>query len=431
MELIGSGLRDLDLLLGGGFIRDSPVLLLTETGTMGELLPLQIINHRVQEGDFGFILDLDFPPVRIREWFKSFNWNLKNFEDEGRLFIVDGFTNLYGRLTTEEKYVIENPRDIIHLDSYIYNMTPLIENYKNKLFGVLFLSNIFLTKGQQIDKIINLVYKNRINLSQYGLSVFLFDKGMMDEKTLSSLEHAFDYIIELKVAEQEKRFQKYLRVTKSPLINYVSDMVPYEVVPSGISLRSEIIREFESMKQNTKMLENGVIDFLGVRMSFFPAEAYAMLSKILIEKYEYEVGSDLLRSFGEEIAHLIFKISLNKLKLKNVDEAAQIYARIGTLIGLGEIIIQQYNPEEGVIRFRIPNSPICTYFKNTGKKMGAFLEGVIARMAELYLGPKSICKEVKCISKGDEHCEYLITFRPEEAPAEIKSEKPQSGTPKI
>jgi len=77
MVLIGSGLRDLDLLLGGGFIRDSPVLLLTETGTMGELLPLQIINHRVQEGDYGFILDLDFPPVRIREWFKFFNWDLE------------------------------------------------------------------------------------------------------------------------------------------------------------------------------------------------------------------------------------------------------------------------------------------------------------------------------------------------------------------
>ncbi|MEM2146616.1 MAG: ATPase domain-containing protein, partial [Candidatus Jordarchaeaceae archaeon] len=95
MELIGSGTRDLDILLGGGFIRDSPVLLLTETGTMGELLPLQILNHRIREGDHGVIFDLDFPPVRIREWSKSFNWNLERFEDEGRLFIVDGFTNLY------------------------------------------------------------------------------------------------------------------------------------------------------------------------------------------------------------------------------------------------------------------------------------------------------------------------------------------------
>ncbi|MEM3594571.1 MAG: ATPase domain-containing protein, partial [Candidatus Jordarchaeaceae archaeon] len=172
MNLVGSGMYDLDLLLGGGFIRDAPVLLLTETGTMGELLPLQIINNRIQDGDLGFIFDLDFPPVRIREWSKYFQWSLEGFESEGKLFIVDGFTNLYGSLPTEEKYVVENPRDIVYLDSYIYNMASLLQDSKNMCSGVLFLSNIFLAKGQQLDKIINLIYKTRITLSQYGLLIF-------------------------------------------------------------------------------------------------------------------------------------------------------------------------------------------------------------------------------------------------------------------
>nr|MDO8082094.1 ATPase domain-containing protein [Candidatus Freyarchaeota archaeon] len=410
MGLLGSGISDLDLLLGGGFIRDSPVLLLTETGTMGELLPLQILNHRIQEGDYGFILDLDFPPVRIRDWFKSFNWNLESFEEEGRLFIVDGFTNLYSQLPTEEKYVIENPRDIVHLDSYLYDLTSLIEKYKNKLFGVLFLSNAFLTKGQQLDKIINLIYKTRITLSQFGASVFVFDRGMMDEKTLSTLEHAFDYVIELKVAEQEKRFQKYLRIIKSPLISYVNDIVPYEVTPSGISLRTDIIREFESMKLNVKMPENGVIDFLGVRMTFFPAAALPLLTKFLFEGRDHEAGYVLTRLLGEKTVRLIFNNLSEKFKLNNLEEAVTFYARLATLVGLGEITVQEYDLQKGVIRLRTLNSPICTQFKNSGKNMGAFLEGVIGGAAEVYLGPESKCKEVKCISKGDEYCEYLVTF---------------------
>jgi KaiC/GvpD/RAD55 family RecA-like ATPase len=415
MGLLSSGIPDLDLLLGGGFMRDSPVLLLTETGTMGELLPLQIVNHRIQEGDYGFILDLDFPSVRIREWFKSFNWNLQSFEDEGRLFIVDGFTNLYSLLSTEEKYVIENPRDLIYLDSYLYDMNSLIAKYKNRLFGVLFLSNVFLTKGQQLDKIINLVYKNRITLSQFGASIFVFDRGMLDEKTLSTLEHAFDYVIELKITEQDKRFQKYLRVIKSPLISYVSDLVPYEVTPSGISLRTDIIREFESMKLNVKMMQNGVIDFLGLRMLIVPAEVFPLLSKTLIDKYGYEAGYNLIRSLGKEMAYVIFKSFANTFKVTSLEEAVPFYAGIGTLMGFGEVIVSEFNIEKGVIGFRVPNSSVCTPLKNSGKNMGAFPEGVIGGTAELFIGPKSNCEEVKCIAKGDEYCEYLVTFPPGES----------------
>ena len=412
MELISSGLHDLDLLLGGGFIRDSPVLLLTETGTMGEILPLQIFNHRVHEGDLGFILDLDFPPVRIREWFNSFNWNLKSFENEGSFYIVDGFTNLYGRLTTEEKYVIENPRDIVHLDSYIYNMTPLIEKFKNKMFGILFLSNIFLTKGQYLDKIINLIYKNRITLSQYGLPVFIFNRGMMDEKTLSTLEHAFDYVIELKVVEKEKSFQKYLRVTKSPLINYVSDMVPYEIVPSGINLRTEIVKEFESMKQNAKMPQSGTIDFLGLRMTFVPADMFRVWSKIMIEKNDYKKGYDLTHNLGKEIAYPIAKTLVNKFKISNLEEAILFYVRICTLMGLGEMVIQDFNPKKGILRIRHMNSVICSQL-TVGKNMGALIEGALEGTAETYTGSKFRCEEVKCVSKGDDYCEYLMTFPPE------------------
>ncbi|MEM3586876.1 MAG: ATPase domain-containing protein, partial [Candidatus Jordarchaeaceae archaeon] len=413
MDIISSGMRDLDLLLGGGFIRDSPVLLLTETGTMGVLLPLQVLNYRIREGDCGVIFDLDFPPIRIREWSKSFNWNLEKFEEEERLIIVDGFTNLYEQLSTNEKYVVENPRDLVHLDSYFHNLRPIIAKYRGRLFCVLFMSNVFLTKGQQIDKIVNLVYKNRITLSQFGTSVFVFDKGMMDEKTLSTLEHAFDYVVELRVVEQDKRFQKYLRVVKSPLISYVSDLVPYEVAPSGVSLRTEIIKEFENMKLNIKMLENGTIDFLGLRMIIFPAEVFSLLAKSLLDKYGYEAGYSLIRSLGKEVAHVLFEGFTKMFKVTTLEEAVHFYARIGTLMGFGDVTVLEYNMERGVLRFRIINSSICALLKNLGKNTGAFQEGVIERTAEIFIGPKSKCEEVKCVAKGDECCEYLVTFLPE------------------
>ncbi|MBS7252218.1 MAG: hypothetical protein KIH08_16745 [Candidatus Freyarchaeota archaeon] len=411
MNLVGSGMYDLDLLLGGGFIRDAPVLLLTETGTMGELLPLQIINSRVHDGDLGFIFDLDFPPVRIREWSKYFQWNLEGFESEGKLFIVDGFTKLYGSLPTEEKYVVENPRDIVHLDSYIYNMTSLLQDSKNMCSGVLFLSNIFLAKGQQLDKIINLIYKTRITLSQYGLLIFVFNKRMMEEKTLNKLEHAFDYVIDLRVVEQDNIFQKYLRVAKSPLINYLNDMVPYEVASNGINLRTEIMREFESVKQNLKMRQIGAVDLLGIQITIVPSEAFELMSKILVDKKSYETGINLLHQLGRDLAYSISKNIQNKFKIANLEEAILLNARIYTLMGLGELIVQDYNKEKGTLLLRINNSPICNPLKGVGKKMGALIEGAIEGVVEAYTLSKCECQETKCVAQGDEYCEYQVNLK--------------------
>ncbi|MEM3563000.1 MAG: ATPase domain-containing protein [Candidatus Jordarchaeaceae archaeon] len=86
MELVSTGIPAFDFLTRGGFEKNAQVLLLTETGTMGEILPLQIMNFRLKRGDYGLILDLDLPPMRIREWLKFFNFRFEEFEKEKNFF---------------------------------------------------------------------------------------------------------------------------------------------------------------------------------------------------------------------------------------------------------------------------------------------------------------------------------------------------------
>jgi predicted hydrocarbon binding protein len=167
------------------------------------------------------------------------------------------------------------------------------------------------------------------------------------------------------------------------------------------------------MKLNVKMPENGTIDFLGIRMTFSPAEVHPLLTQFLFEGRDYEAGYILTRLLGEKISALLFDKLSDKFKFNSLEMAIPFYARIATLMGFGKITAQEYDLEKGVIRFQALNSPICTKFKNSGKNMGAFLEGVIGGIAEAYLGPESKCKEVKCVAKGDEYCEYLVTFPPE------------------
>ncbi|MEM3650796.1 MAG: V4R domain-containing protein, partial [Candidatus Jordarchaeaceae archaeon] len=212
--------------------------------------------------------------------------------------------------------------------------------------------------------------------------------------------------------EQNNIFQKYLRVAKSPLINYLNDVVPYEVAPSGINLRTEIMREFESVKQNLKMRQAGAVDLLGIQMTLIPSEAFELMSKILVGKKSYEEGSKLLHQLGRDLAYSISKNIQNKFKIVNLEEAILLNARIYTLMGLGELIIQDYNKEKGTILIRVNNSPICTPLKGAGKKMGALIEGAIEGVAEAYTLSNCKCEETKCIAQGDEYCEYLLNLKP-------------------
>ncbi len=203
-----------------------------------------------------------------------------------------------------------------------------------------------------------------------------------------------------------------------------------EVVPSGISLRTEIFKEFENMKHSTKMPQNGVIDFLGTRMTLIFSEVFPLLFRILIDKFDYEEGYNLVRSLGKEMAHLITSRLRNKFKITGMKDAVPFYTRLATLIRLGELFVKEYNAEKGVIRIRILNSPLCAYFKNMGKETGAFMEGIMEGGPEVYLGPTVNCKEVKCVSKGDEYCEYLLTFSTRKTSStKIKPKNPKSCTP--
>ncbi|MEM3587088.1 MAG: V4R domain-containing protein [Candidatus Jordarchaeaceae archaeon] len=407
MNFVTSGNSELDVLLGGGFVRNSSTLFLTEAGSMGELVALNLFTNRLLMGDTGFIIDLDIPPKRIRDWFKFRNFNIDGFERNERFFLVDGFTKMYGAQVSDEKYVIDKPRDIIHVNAYIVELAQIIEKYKPNVFSLVFSSNLFLFRRQDPSKVINLIYKARVMLSQFGLCIFVFDKGMMDEKSLRTLEHAFDYVLHLKTSERDRRFQKYLRVIKSPSPTYRDDSIPYEIRHGSFALSTETVEEFDYMKQQMKMLDDGVLKLLDSRVTIHDPHFSSLLFEIIMSEFGYEEACTFMYQQGKKMPPLLVEAFRQQFKIDNLKRMVESFAKFAELRGYGTFKVE-FDEETNVYKLKTFNSPFCSYFKGLGKNVGFLAAGLIAACFETYTGDKYECEETKCVAKGDDFCEYIV-----------------------
>ncbi|MFB0561189.1 MAG: ATPase domain-containing protein [Candidatus Lokiarchaeia archaeon] len=407
MKLITSGISELDTLLGGGFNRRAPILFLSETGSMAEILALQILSSRMSRGDFSFILDLDIPPARIREWFNWFNWNYEKYEEKDYFLLIDGFTKMFGDIESNEKNILREPRDVVKVDSFLIRLIPQIERFKNKVFSVFFFSNIFLAKAET-PKIINLIYKQSMNISQYGAAIYVFDKGMLDTKTQNTLEHAFDFVIDFKIEEHEGRFQRYLRVKKSPQPRHIDEYAPYEITPEKIVVRTGLVEDFETFKQQLKMVKKGYINLLNNRVILLGADYLSWLFRGLINTFGYEKIQNLLYSLSKKRGSSFFFPFVKEFKPSDLGDALNYYVKFINLRGEGELKLVDFDPEEESFKLRIYDNPVCSYLKDLGKPAGAVMAGVATGTIEKYTGKEYECEEVKCLATGDEYCEFDV-----------------------
>ncbi|MEM3649598.1 MAG: ATPase domain-containing protein [Candidatus Jordarchaeaceae archaeon] len=407
MDLITSGISELDTLLGGGFYRNAPILFLTETGSMAEVLALQILYYRLCHGDFGFIFDLDMPPERIRDWFDWFGWNYGQYEKKDLFLLIDGFTKMFGDIESKEKVLISEPRDPIHIDAFFLKLLNQIEKFKNQIFSDFFFSNIFLAKAEA-QKIINLIYKQRMYMAQYGSAIYVFNKGMLETKTINTLEHIFDFVIDFKIEQINGRFQKYLRVKKSPLPRHIDTYAPYEKTPEKIVIRTGLIEDFEPFKQQLKMVKQGYVDLMGNRIVFLGGDYLSFILKNLFKIYGYENIYQLIYSLEKERGSSFFYPLVKEFKLSDLKDILTYYFKILTLRGLGDFEMVEFNPDEGFLRFKVFDSLICSQLKELGKPAGVSIAGIIAGTVEKYTGREYDAQEVRCLAKGDEYCEYIV-----------------------
>ncbi|MBS7623085.1 hypothetical protein KEJ39_05350 [Candidatus Bathyarchaeota archaeon] len=89
MQLIQTGSKGLDELLGGGLPKGKCVLVVGSPGAGKTILLMQFLKSGAVVDERGLYVAMDEAPEHVKANLSPFNWNLEKLEAEGRLLFLD------------------------------------------------------------------------------------------------------------------------------------------------------------------------------------------------------------------------------------------------------------------------------------------------------------------------------------------------------
>jgi len=105
-DRVKTGVKGLDELIGGGLPKSSSILLSGEAGTGKTIFSLQYIYSGAKDyGEPGIYVTFEEKPDELRREALQFGWDLKKYEDEKKIVILDAASLRVGVPTDENFYV--------------------------------------------------------------------------------------------------------------------------------------------------------------------------------------------------------------------------------------------------------------------------------------------------------------------------------------
>jgi predicted hydrocarbon binding protein len=158
--------------------------------------------------------------------------------------------------------------------------------------------------------------------------------------------------------------------------------------------------------------EKGEFEMLGIRGAVIPVRTFTHIIESVYEKQGDEVF-DILFETGREHG----KLGVEKLGKKHSVSKREFLEEIidsGNVMGLGKAKIKSFNPQEGLLRVNLKNSPFEEEFrqsevlKDIDRSIDEFQRGVFHSMAEAIFDGEVKSREDKCSFKQDERCEFIF-----------------------
>ncbi|MDK2915036.1 MAG: hypothetical protein PWQ79_1951 [Thermococcaceae archaeon] len=90
-EVVPTGIRELDSLLGGGLLEDSTLLVVYETASFGWFLAIEVFRRLLSRGGFGVVTNYSFPFLLLERYGNVIHYDVVREGEEGRLVVLDVF----------------------------------------------------------------------------------------------------------------------------------------------------------------------------------------------------------------------------------------------------------------------------------------------------------------------------------------------------
>lgn len=228
------GVADLDDLLGGGLLAGSSYLLEIETGTEELAFVASFLEAGWRQQEVCGVVAYDMPHEELIKRLAQFV-DARGKMDSGALFILDLWTEAKADYEqTGPIFMTQNPRDINTMRRISYELAgqipKIIQNGKFK--GV---RNVVYSLSSML---MNYKFEPTYKWTETGLdltrrsnvtTLTILDPKMFDETVVAAFEHLNDSVIVLSMREVGNKFQRFVRIKRSPVSGFSTNLVPYDI----------------------------------------------------------------------------------------------------------------------------------------------------------------------------------------------------------
>ncbi|HUX99492.1 MAG TPA: V4R domain-containing protein [Candidatus Deferrimicrobium sp.] len=179
-----------------------------------------------------------------------------------------------------------------------------------------------------------------------------------------------------------------------------------ELVASPARELGFINLDLQKTKEQLAIDTEGTLSLMGIRVLLMPRGTLIHILESAEDIVGVERASEIMYHAGERMA---LEFAQQMSERFNLEGAAifRSYAQIVGVRGWGITEIQEFDLETGYARATLKNSIISTSMTQKHIESDAMVAGVIAGIMEFITKRKTICREVKCIAKGDKVCEFI------------------------
>ncbi|MEM2813321.1 MAG: KaiC domain-containing protein, partial [Candidatus Methanomethylicia archaeon] len=183
-------------------------------------------------GEPGIYVALEEHPVQVRINMQQFDWDVKEYEEQGKFAIIDAFTAGIGEAAKREKYVVPSPDDFPTLTDLIRQA---IRDINAKRVVVDSVTTLYITKPAVAR---NIVLQLKKILSGLGTTSILISQVSVTERGFGGpgVEHAADGIIRLDLDEVRGKLYRSIIVWKMRGTAHSMQRHPFEITDKGITI---------------------------------------------------------------------------------------------------------------------------------------------------------------------------------------------------
>ncbi|NJE75816.1 hypothetical protein [Thermococcus sp. ES12] len=238
MRVVTSGIDYIDAAVGGGIVKNSSLLVIYDSFSLGWALPFEILKHQISNGALGIIINYNLPLPRLILRANSAGLDVEKEGEKGNLVIIDVFGSRYGFHHPEDYvYRIEgfNP------ETYIPKLEQIYRGIFRKTDKTEVVDFVFSLDGMAFEigeersiKLTKRLLSNRIINGRHLFSLYLLGADRVSKGFLSWNIEFSDYVLEFSSKKGDYGISEQMYVLKSPLAKFEPKAYRYDTKHQNI-----------------------------------------------------------------------------------------------------------------------------------------------------------------------------------------------------